>query len=93
MCHGCGKKLPPSRLKKNGKTERATQEEENIHALGAKLMMTVMMDRQSTEALVDTGSPVTIVAFRQLLQVWKWNHPTHKNDDQWLKKAHEKLKD
>ena len=60
-------------------------------ASGPQLKFTVQLEGHSTEALVDTGSPATIVSLRHLLQLWKWNWaPT---DAKWLERAEEAVQD
>ena len=64
-----------------------------VAALGAVVEAEVELEGYPTKALIDSGSPVTIVALKKLLQVWKDNHPTSDTDKQWLEEAKAKLRD
>ena len=64
-----------------------------VAALGAVVEAEVELEGHPTKALIDSGSPVTIVALKKLLRVWKDNHPTSDTDKQWLEEAKAKLRD
>jgi hypothetical protein len=47
----------------------------------------------STEALVDTGSPATIVSLEFVLRVLRKNRTKNQTNDQWMELTREKFKD
>ena len=53
--------------------------------------MTVELEGQPTEALVDTGSPITVVSLQRLMHIWKTNwEPT---DPDRVERAVEAIRD
>ena len=58
---------------------------------GPRVKMTVELEGQPTEALVDTGSPITVVSLQRLMRIWKTNwEPT---DPDWMERAIEAIRD
>ena len=62
-------------------------------AIGPRLEIKVRLEGQAASALLDTGSPVTIVSLKCLLQYWKQSFGRDRPNDEWLKEVNGKLTD
>ena len=68
---------PPPQANKDDKIRGAmtrtltVQEEQAELVLGPQIEKMVLVDGQEVKALIDTGSPVSIISLRCILQVWK----------------------
>ena len=67
------------------KTLGTTEEEQKKYPRGKRISQTVRLDGQQIEALLDTGSPVTIVSLVTLLKCWKDGRLREEPD--WIKEA------
>lgn len=61
--------------------------------LGPTVYTPVVVNGVSTDALIDTGSPVTIVSLEFILKVLRQNRPQDQTDTQWIESTQEKFKD
>ena len=61
--------------------------------LGPTVFAPISVDGISTEALVDTGSPATIVSLEFVLRVLQKNRPKNQTNDQWMEQTQERFKD
>ena len=61
--------------------------------LGPTVYTPITVDRVTTDALVDTGSPATIVSLEFALKVLRKNRPKEQTDAQWIELTREKFKD
>ena len=59
--------------------------------LGPTLKTQVLLEGEETTALLDTGSPVTIVSLEHLLQIFARNHEPGTTPEQWRRKVKERL--
>ena len=60
--------------------------------LGPKIERTVLVDGQEVEALIDTGSPVSIISLRCILQIWKDGRDSGLPECEWQQQAIEALR-
>ena len=61
--------------------------------LGPTVYAPITVDGVTTDALVDTGSPATIVSLEFALKVLRQNRPKEQTDAQWIESTQEKFKD
>ena len=61
--------------------------------LGPTVFAPISVNGVSTEALVDTGSPATIVSLEFVLSVLRKNQSKNQTNDQWMELTREKFKD
>jgi len=61
-------------------------------SLGPVLMVELNLEKQTVKALIDTGSPVSIVSIEFLLQVLGANKVNSENKEDWTKVVRAKLK-
>ena len=61
--------------------------------LGPTVYTPVVVNGVSTDALIDTGSPVTIVFLEFILKVLSQNRPQDQTDTQWIESTQENFKD
>ena len=61
------------------------------YSCGPRVEKEVVLEGHRTQALIDTGSPVTIVDLKHWLQLWKNNRAN--SDPEWLKKAREAIRE
>ena len=61
--------------------------------LGLTVFAPISVNRVLTEALVDTGSPATIVSLEFVLSVLRKNQSKNQTNDQWMELTREKFKD
>ena len=61
--------------------------------LGPTVFAPISVDGISTEALVDTGSPATIVSLEFVLRVLQKNRPKNQTNDWWMEQTQERFKD
>ena len=59
--------------------------------LGPTLKTQVLLQGEETTALLDTGSPVTIVSLEHLLQIFARNREPGTTPEQWRRKVEERL--
>ena len=52
--------------------------------LGPKVQKMVLVDEQEVKALIDTGSPVSIISLQCVLQAWKDGRDHGLLEDEWL---------
>ena len=60
--------------------------------LGPTVYAPISVNGVSTEALVDTGSPATIISLEFVLSVLRKNRPKNQTNDQWMELTREKFK-
>ena len=90
-------KLEQEELKASLENEKATmqvvlaQGKQPKIVLGPTLTTTVCVEGQSVTALLDTGSPVSIVSLEVFLQVLKKQRPTGQTADQWAEAVKQRL--
>ena len=61
--------------------------------LGPTVYAPVSVGGVSTDALVDTGSPATIVSLEFALKVFQHNRPKEQTNAQWIESTHKQFKD
>ena len=61
-------------------------------SMGPVLMAELNVEKETMKALIDTGSPVSIISIEFLLQVFGTDKVKKENKEEWMKNVRAKLK-